>query len=69
MQKRQREDFSLALHAFIVDEHDEALAAQHTMINWERCPSHGVIIQHFDAHPDLTVPPLKGEFRLGLSLR
>ena len=44
------------LHVFIVDEHDEALDAQHFAIERGLCAAEGITMQHFDAHPDLAVP-------------
>ena len=44
------------LPVFVVDEHDEALAAQHAALGAGRCPPSGLVLEHFDAHPDLTVP-------------
>eukprot|EP00966_Prymnesium_polylepis_P235993 5457852-Prymnesium_polylepis.1 len=45
-----------SVYIFVVDEHHEALSAQHAMIGAGRCPSSGLLLEHFDAHPDLVVP-------------
>ena len=47
------------MHVFIVDEHDEALTAQHKAIELGLCPNKDIIMQHFDAHPDLALPSIK----------
>lgn len=47
------------LHVHVVEEHNEALAHIYRSIARGKLPFNGVILLHFDAHPDLLSPDMQ----------